>query len=103
MTDGYTPSLPPDIMDLAQLIHRLRNKSYVTRAELETIKRAKLRIAFWACRNEKLPVTRENLAFVMGTDAGEIITAYDQYLENQVAEGKSGKEKKDGKEFWDGV
>ena len=102
MTSGQTPAPPRDIMELAQLIHKLRGKSYVTRADRDTIRRAKLRIAFWACRNERLPITRENLSFVMGADAEEIISAYDRHMENKTGV-KSAKTKKSENVFWDGA
>ncbi|MCC8179983.1 MAG: hypothetical protein LIP23_03605 [Planctomycetes bacterium] len=103
-------STPADIMDAALLIKRLREKTYLSRAEREDMNRAKLKIAFWACRNENVVASRENLTYVLGADAAEIMGAYDRYLEREDEKSKTpakkpdkDKKDKDSGNFWGGA
>ncbi len=73
--------LPSEILDAVTIIRELGRKTYLSKPEREDLNRAKLRIAFWACRTENIVASRENLAYVLGIDAPEIMGAYDQYLE----------------------
>lgn len=75
------PDLPDDVYEAVQVIRELRTKPYLSRADRETINRAKLRVAFWACRTESIPATRDNLTYVLGPDAADIMNAYDKYLQ----------------------
>lgn len=86
------PEPPDDIMDAIQVIQDLRDKSYMSRMERENLNRAKLRIAYWVCRNENIVASRENLSYILGSDAGDIMRAYDKYLEKDKE-----REKEEGK------
>lgn len=101
--------LPSEIMDAVQLLQDLRKKSYLSRAERESVNRAKLRIAYWACKSESIVASRENLSYVLGPDAAEIMGAYDKYLERDQARAEEAKARRakaakkkpgDGKQFW---
>lgn len=103
--------LPAEIADAAQLLRDLRNKSYLSRPERDAVNRAKLQIAYWACRTENIVASRENLTYVLGPDADDIMGSYDRYLERDRAKAKDlkakrakeakGKKARDGKRFWD--
>lgn len=101
--------LPEDILQAVGIIQELESKTYRSRADSDNLNRAKLRVAFWACRQENIVATRENLAYVLGSDAKEIMAAYDRYLERE-EEGKAESEKNRGRpgtsrkgstNFWD--
>lgn len=113
MTTG--PNVPEDIMDAIALIRDMREKTYVSRLERENLNKAKLRVAYWVCRNENIVASRENLAYILGSDATDIMNAYDKYLEKEKekeqsapekpAKPKPGDTKKRGAggQFWEGV
>ncbi len=98
--------IPEDILEAVRLIKQLQAKTVVTRQDHELINQAKLKVAYWTCRTENIPASRENLTYVLGSDAQEIMENYDKSLER---EGK--KDKKDTKErrksdssgFWENV
>lgn len=100
-------NLPQDIHDAIKVIRDLRRKAVQSKAEKDNLNRAKLRIAFWACRQENIPSTRENLSYVLGADATEIMGAYDRYLEREDDKSSAAKhmsdkdrEAKDNDAFW---
>ncbi len=80
---SYGAELPDEVLDAVTLLRELGRKTYLSKPEREEINRAKLRIAFWACRSENVVASRENLTYVLGPDAPEIMGAYDQYLERE--------------------
>lgn len=102
--------LPEDILEAVSVIQELGNKTYRSRAESDNLNRAKLRVAFWACRSENVVASRENLAYILGADAREIIGAYDRYLERdeenkareerEAVKGRPAGPKKDVGKFW---
>ena len=96
-------NLPDDIMDAVKTIQEARGKTYLSRPERENLNRARLRIAYWACRNENIIASRENLAYILGADAPDIMRAYEKYLEKD-KEGKKGgskpSRKGDNTKFW---
>lgn len=73
--------IPDDILEAVKVLSTLREKTYLSREEKDNINRAKLRIAYWACRNESVVASRENLSYILGADALEIMGAYDKYIE----------------------
>ncbi|MDR0362594.1 MAG: hypothetical protein LBJ46_07950 [Planctomycetota bacterium] len=103
MADDF-PGVPETISAASVLIKALENKTVVTRADREAINKAKLRIAFWACSVEKLPASRENLTYVLGPDAKEIMDSYDRYLIQDKPASSAPKRAKrprgQGSEFW---
>ncbi len=98
-----------DVMEAIRYIHQMRGKKYTTREEKENLNRAKLRIAYWACRSEGIVASRDNLEYVMGVDAMEIIKAYDKYLvsEEEKAQrerlSRRQRQRKDSGKFWGGA
>ena len=102
--------IPEDIVAAGQLIRTLESKAVITRHDREAITKAKLRIAFWACGTENLPVSRDNLSFVLGPAARDIMSAYDRAMEREreaavktgagKAAAKKGRSKPD---FWGGI
>lgn len=106
MTAGS--NIPEDIMDAVKLIRELRDKRYPTRDDRENLNRAKLRIAYWACRSESIVASRENLSYVLGSDALDIMKAYDKYLESDADRKKAAAERRkkrpgDKTQFWGGA
>ncbi len=107
MSSGQTP--PEDIMDSVRLIQRMRSKPYLSPEEKVDLNRAKLHVAYWACRSEHIVASRDNLAYVLGSDAADIMGSYDKYLttveeqERLEKERRQKKAKKDGGEFWEGA
>ena len=99
--------IPSNILDAVAIIRELNRKSYLSRPERDEINQAKLRIAFWSCRNENIVPSRENLSYVLGADAQEIMGSYDRYLKRneERAAAKKGRGRKAGKEdeFWKGT
>lgn len=87
-------------MDAVQYIRETQDKTYLTRQERENLNRAKLRIAFWACRTENVIASRENLAYILGNDAIDIMSAYDKYLERVDETSRTPRGGKDGRDFW---
>lgn len=94
--------LPNDILDAVKYLRELEGKTFLTRLERENLNRAKLRIAFWACRTENVVASRENLSYILGGDAAGIMSAYDKYLESGDSSSDGGKRRKrsDTGEFW---
>ncbi len=105
----YELDASEDIMEAVRYIHQMRGKKYMTREEKEMLNRAKLRIAYWACRSEGIVASRDNLEYVMGADAFDIIKAYDKYLitEEERAQreklARRKKQRKDSGKFWGGA
>ena len=97
---------PDDVLNAVKLIRKLRDKPYPTREDKIDLNRAKLRVAYWACRSESIVASRENLSYVLGEDAADIMGAYDRYLEaekNRPGDGKQGKtRRKIDTRFWGG-
>lgn len=105
MTSGMTP--PEDIMDSVKLIQKMRGKAYLTHAEKVELNRAKLHVAYWACRSENIIASRDNLAYVLGSDAADIMGSYDKYLitmeEKEKQDRERRKAKKGDAKFWEGA
>ncbi len=76
-------SVPDDILDAVRFIKEAEDQTLLTRTDKDNLNRAKLRIAFWACRSESVVPTRDNLVYVLGSDAPEIMGNYDRYLERE--------------------
>jgi hypothetical protein len=98
-------NVPEDVLEAVQLIRDAGTRTYLTRADKENVNRAKLRVAFWACRTEGIMASRENLTYVLGADAAEIMNNYDKYLERSEEGGEEGDgkrtTKKGGAGFWE--
>ncbi|MDR1613488.1 MAG: hypothetical protein LBT97_12010 [Planctomycetota bacterium] len=101
------PGVPDAVIAAGDLIKVSKLKDVITRADREAINKAKLKIAFWACRTERLPASRENLTFVLGPDAKDIMESYDRYLAQEddasPARKSSRGDKKGSGAFWGGV
>lgn len=103
--------LPDEIYQAAEVIRELRDKDNPTRAEREILNRAKLRVAFWACRSESIVASRENLTYILGPDASAIMGAYDKYLEREdvreaeqrAEEARRRRRRGDKTQFWESV
>ena len=98
--------LPDSIMDAVRVIRDLHAKPSLLRTEQENLNRAKLRVAFWACRTENIIASRENLTYVLGPDARDIMGAYDKYLQREdekPADSGRPAARRDGGRFWDGA
>lgn len=102
--------VPDDLMEAVKFIQSCKKKSYLTHEEKIDLNRAKLRIAYWACRSENIIASRENLSYVLGpVDAAEIMGAYERYLvtEEEAAKQKRRSGRKGGKDphggFWEGA
>ncbi len=105
MSSGSAP--PEDVMDSVKLIQHLKGKTYLSREEKVDLNRAKLHVAYWACRSENIVASRDNLAYVLGADAAEIMGAFDKYLisekekeEREKEERKKRNSKRDDTQFW---
>lgn len=98
------PDLPENILAAVKVLRELRQKPLLTREDRENLSRAKLRIAYYACRSENIAATRENLTYVLGPDAEGIMKAYDRYLAQEAERQteKPGKGRRDQGEFWGG-
>lgn len=100
---------PDDVQDAVRLIRRLREKNYLSRDEKVEMNRAKLRVAYWACRSEGIVASRESLSYILGADGGDIMNHYDRYLEREKEQKQKGAARKipggsgDGSTFWDGA
>jgi hypothetical protein len=97
--------LPDDILEAVRYIRELRGKEFLSRDDRENLNRAKLRIAYWACRSESVAATRENLTYILGNDAAAIMSAYDKYLERDRDDEQSSSSRPRRKgtgEFWGG-
>lgn len=70
--------IPNHIQAAGLLIRELSQKKVLNNLERESLNQAKLKVAFWACGSEQVIPSRENLVYVLGGDAPEIMTAYDQ-------------------------
>lgn len=99
--------VPDDLQDAMKFIQKCKMKKYLTQEEKTDLNRAKLRIAYWACRSENIVASRENLAYILGpADAAEIMGAYDKYLvteEEAAKRRKQARKKKDKGSFWGGA
>ncbi len=96
---------PDDVLEAVKYIRRLREKTYLSREEKIDLNRAKLRVAYWACRSESIVATRETLGYILGGDAAEIMGHFDRYLEREKEEGKDEGKRQGGggAGFWDGA
>lgn len=96
--------LPNDILEAVRVLRELKDKPYMSRLDRENLNRAKLRIAFWACRTENIVASRENISYIIGPDAPAIMGAYDKYLEREDGRPSTDRRKrKDSTEFWGDV
>lgn len=100
-------NLPEDVLAAVQLIREAATRTYLTRTDKENLNKAKLRVAFWACRSEGIMASRENLSYILGADAAEIMNNYDKYLEraDEKDKEKTDKDKRGAKKgnagFWE--
>ena len=104
--DYETGGVPQDILDAVHIIRELKDKASISRQEKELLNRARLKVAFWACRSENVVASRENLTYVLGNDAAEIMNAYDKYLDkadNAKEDRDAGKPNRPsgGTQFWE--
>ena len=81
------PDVPETIQNAVLHIRRLLAKPVPTRMDMETIHNLRLKIVFWACAAENVAPTRDNLAYVLGPDAREVMAAYDRKLKDQKEHG----------------
>ena len=99
--------LPDSIFEAAKYIQEMKDKPHLSRLERENLNRAKLRIAYWACRTENVVASRENLSYVLGPDATEIMSAYDKYLDRddqrRRERGADPRRDDDDGQFWGGA
>ena len=100
------PAMPPDvpenIQNAALLVRRLLAKPLLTRQDRETVHNARLKIVFWACAAENVTPTRDNLAYILGPDAAEVMAAYDQKIKEQKPVRRDSRPiSDDGTAFWD--
>jgi len=77
--------MPPDIADAAFVIRELEAKPVRTASEEGNLNKARLRVAYWACRRAGVVPSRESLAFIMGPSAGSLLDRYDKELEEERA------------------
>ena len=75
--------VPDDVKDAALVARTLEAKARRTREEEEAMNRARLKVAFWACRREGVYASWENLCHVLGPHADAIRPAYEQLLTEQ--------------------
>lgn len=100
-------NVPDDILDAVRFIREAGEQKYLTRSDKDNLNRAKLRIAFWALRSESIVASRENLSYILGVDAAEIMGAYDRYLEREDKDspddrkGTGEKRKRNKSGFWE--
>jgi len=70
-------SMPPDVPETIQnatlLIRQILAKSVLTQQDREAIRKARLKVAFWACVTEKITPTHDNLVYILGSTAHEVI------------------------------
>lgn len=98
--------VPEDLVDAVKFIQGCKGKKFLTSEEKIDLNRAKLRVAYWACRSENIVATRENLAYILGpADAADIMQAYDKYLvtEDEAKRKKKQTKRKDKGTFWEGA
>ncbi len=85
----------------------MRGKRYLTQTEKVELNKAKLHVAYWACRSENIIASRENLAYVLGADAADIMNSYDKYLagmeEKEQRNRERKKDRKGNSGFWEGA
>lgn len=97
--------IPDDVAEAAAFVKKMKEKQIQTRAEKELLNQAKLKIAYWALGTESVPASRENLTYVLGGDAKEIMENYDKALAKEQEENpkrsKTSKTTKRDKDFWD--
>lgn len=103
------PTLPSEVLEAVNFINATQDKKTLTRQDRDNLNRARLRVAYYACRSENIVATKENLSYVLGADAAEIMSSYDKFLENEETRAKElrAKEatKKKGQQsgFWEGA
>ena len=65
--------IPPNIQELGRLVRRLQGQAIITAEERQWLNQARLQLAIWACREEKIIITRDNLAAILGPHAREAL------------------------------
>ena len=80
---SMSPDVPESIQNAALLIRHLRTKSVLTQQDREAIRKARLKVAFWACVAEKISPSHDNLVYILGSTANEVIDVHDQKVKNQ--------------------
>ena len=78
-----SPDAPESIQQATLLVRRLLAKPVLTRQDKETLHNTRLQIVFWACRAENILPTRDNLAYILGPDAAEVMAVYDRKIKEQ--------------------
>lgn len=72
------PTLPPNIENCVKQINRLDNREgrtgHLTSDERHQLAVAKLRLAVWACSQEKVPLTRFAIAEILGPDTAFVFS-----------------------------
>jgi len=91
------PDVPEVIQNAALLIRRTLAQPVLTRQDREAIHNARLKIVFWACAAEHVAPNRDNLSYILGPDAQEVMAAYDQKVRSQKLPGANDSDVA----FWD--
>jgi len=84
------PDVPETIQSAALLILHLCTKPVLTQQDREAIRKARLKVAFWACVAEKIIPTHDNLVYILGSTAHEVIDVLRPEGEKSEAAGPEG-------------
>ena len=78
------PTLPPNLENCAKQINRLDSREgrtgHLTFDERHQLAVAKLRLAIWACSQEKVPLTRYALSEILGPDTAFVFANASQEM-----------------------
>ena len=72
------PNLPPEVRDAAREVRRLSRLEPRTRAQEAELAQARLTVAHYACRQEGVVSSWDNLAFILGDGVETLRALHDQ-------------------------
>lgn len=81
--------VPAHVRRYGSLIKRLKAKSYLTHSEQDLLCNAQYELALWACAQEHVSATIDNVSTILGPDAPRVMQWYYRQRTAEVAPTKT--------------
>ena len=73
-------NLPPNIENFVSTIKKLESKHRMSSEDKKKVSICKLKVAIWACRTERMPLSRYSLSEILGSETATVFTHAEQAM-----------------------
>lgn len=73
-------NLPPNIENFVSTIKKLESKPRLSSEEKKKVSLCKLKVAIWACRTERMPLSRYSLSEILGSETATVFAHTEQAM-----------------------